>query len=65
MWLIVVVLTFIAGIGAFAERIFGHGRWLLLYLLCAWLSVLFGVLLFVAPPHGHHGSSASSWSWSA
>jgi hypothetical protein len=30
VWLIVVVLTFIAGIGAFAERIFGHGPPLLL-----------------------------------
>ena len=30
-WQIVIVFALIAGIGAIAERLFGPGRWLLLY----------------------------------
>jgi rhomboid protease GluP len=33
-WQIVIVFTLIAGIGAIAERLFGPGRWLLLYFGC-------------------------------
>jgi rhomboid protease GluP len=33
-WQIVIVFSLIAGIGAIAERLFGPGRWLLLYLGC-------------------------------
>lgn len=35
-WQIVIVFALIAGIGAFAERLFGPGRWLLLYFGCGW-----------------------------
>jgi rhomboid protease GluP len=34
VWQIVVVLALVAGIGVLVERIYGHGRWLLLYLVC-------------------------------
>jgi rhomboid protease GluP len=34
VWQIVVVLGLIAGLGVLAERIYGHGWWLLLYLGC-------------------------------
>jgi rhomboid protease GluP len=42
VWQIVVVLVLIAGVGAFAERIFGHGRWLLLYFGCGVVGQAFG-----------------------
>ena len=42
VWQIVVVLALVAGIGAFAERVFGRGRWLLLYLLCGVVGQAFG-----------------------
>jgi rhomboid protease GluP len=42
VWQIVVVLALIAGIGALAERIFGHGRWLLLYFGCGVVGQAFG-----------------------
>jgi rhomboid protease GluP len=42
VWQIVVVLALIAGIGTFAERIFGHGRWLLLYFGCGVVGQAFG-----------------------
>jgi rhomboid protease GluP len=42
VWQIVVVLALIAGIGTLAERIFGHGRWLLLYFGCGVVGQAFG-----------------------
>jgi rhomboid protease GluP len=48
VWQIVVVLALIAGVGALAERLHGHGRWLLLYLGCGALGQAFGYLW--APP---------------
>jgi rhomboid protease GluP len=44
VWQIVVVFAFIAGIGVLAERVFGHGRWLLLYLSCGVVGQAFGYL---------------------
>jgi rhomboid protease GluP len=44
VWRIVVVFAFIAGIGVLAERVFGHGRWLLLYLGCGVVGQAFGYL---------------------
>jgi rhomboid protease GluP len=43
-WQIVVVLACIAGVGVLAERIFGHGWWLLLYLGCGVIGQAFGYL---------------------
>jgi membrane associated rhomboid family serine protease len=34
VWQILVALALVAGLGVLAERIYGHGRWLLLYLSC-------------------------------
>jgi membrane associated rhomboid family serine protease len=48
VWQIVVVLALVAGVGALAERLYGHGRWLLLYLGCGALGQAFGYLW--APP---------------
>jgi rhomboid protease GluP len=42
VWQIAVVFAFIAAIGALAERIFGHGWWLLLYLGCGVVGQAFG-----------------------
>jgi membrane associated rhomboid family serine protease len=42
VWQIVVVLACIAGVGVVAERIFGHARWLLLYLVCGVVGQAFG-----------------------
>jgi len=44
MWQIVVVLALVAAVGVLAERIYGHGRWLLLYLGCGVLGQAFGYL---------------------
>jgi rhomboid protease GluP len=41
-WQIVIVFAFIAGIGVIAERLFGPGRWLLLYLGCGVVGQAFG-----------------------
>ena len=41
-WQILIVFAFIAGIGAVAERLFGPGRWLLLYLTCGVVGQAFG-----------------------
>jgi len=41
-WQIVIVFALIAGIGAFAERLFGPGRWLLLYFGCGVVGQGFG-----------------------
>jgi len=41
-WQIVIVFALIAGIGAIAERLFGPGRWLLLYLSCGVVGQAFG-----------------------
>ena len=41
-WQIVIVFALIAAIGAFAERLFGPGRWLLLYLGCGVVGQAFG-----------------------
>jgi rhomboid protease GluP len=48
VWQIVVVFAFTAGIGVLAERVFGPGRWLLLYLGCGVIGQAFGYLW--APP---------------
>jgi rhomboid protease GluP len=48
VWQIVVVLALIAGIGVMAEEVFGHGRWLLLYLGCGVVGQAFAYLW--APP---------------
>jgi rhomboid protease GluP len=42
VWQIVVVLACLAGVGVLAERIFGHGRWLVLYLVCGVVGQWFG-----------------------
>jgi rhomboid protease GluP len=42
VWQIVVVFALIAGVGALAERVFGHGWWLLLYLGCGAVGQAFG-----------------------
>ena len=42
VWQIVVVFACIAGVGVLAERIFGHGWWLLLYLGCGVIGQAFG-----------------------
>ena len=42
VWQIVVVFACTAGVGVLAERIFGHGRWLLLYLTCGVVGQAFG-----------------------
>jgi membrane associated rhomboid family serine protease len=42
VWQIVVVLACIAVVGVLAERIFGHGPWLLLYLVCGVVGQAFG-----------------------
>ena len=41
-WQIVIVFALIAGIGAIAERLFGPGRWLLLYFGCGVVGQAFG-----------------------
>ena len=41
-WQIVIVFALIAGIGAFAERVYGPGRWLLLYFGCGVVGQGFG-----------------------
>jgi membrane associated rhomboid family serine protease len=41
-WQIVIVLTLIAGIGAVTERVFGPGRWLLLFVGCGVVGQAFG-----------------------
>jgi rhomboid protease GluP len=48
VWQIVVVFLLIAAVGGFAERVFGHGPWLLLYLGCGVVGQAFGYLW--APP---------------
>jgi rhomboid protease GluP len=48
VWQIVVVLALVAGVGVLAERLYGHGRWLLLYLGCGVAGQAFGYLW--APP---------------
>ena len=42
VWQIVAVLACIAAVGVVAERIFGHARWLLLYLVCGVVGQAFG-----------------------
>jgi rhomboid protease GluP len=42
VWAIVVVFALIAGVGTLAERVFGHGWWLLLYLGCGAVGQAFG-----------------------
>src|SRR5215218_5046291 len=42
------VFACIAGLGALAERVYGHGRWLLLYFGCGVVGQAFGYLW--APP---------------
>jgi rhomboid protease GluP len=44
VWQIVVVFACIAAIGALAERIFGHGWWLVIYLGCGVVGQFFGYL---------------------
>jgi membrane associated rhomboid family serine protease len=44
VWQIVVVFACIAAVGVLAERVFGHGWWLLLYLGCGVVGQVFGVL---------------------
>jgi membrane associated rhomboid family serine protease len=44
VWQIVVVLACIAAVGVLAERIFGHGWWLVIYLGCGVIGQLFGYL---------------------
>jgi rhomboid protease GluP len=41
-WQIVIVFALIAGIGVIAERLFGPGRWLLLYFGCGVVGQAFG-----------------------
>ena len=41
-WQILIVFAFIAGIGAVAERLFGPGRFMLLYLACGVVGQAFG-----------------------
>jgi membrane associated rhomboid family serine protease len=41
-WQIIIVFALIAGIGVIAERLFGPGRWLLLYLGCGVVGQAFG-----------------------
>jgi rhomboid protease GluP len=41
-WQIVIVFALIAGVGVVAERLFGPGRWLLLYLGCGVVGQAFG-----------------------
>jgi rhomboid protease GluP len=54
---IVVVFAFIAGIGVLAERVFGHGRWLLRYLGCGVVGQAFGYL-WDPPDAGASGAAA-------
>jgi rhomboid protease GluP len=42
IWQIVIVLACIAVVGVLAERILGHARWLLLYLVCGVVGQAFG-----------------------
>jgi rhomboid protease GluP len=51
-WQIVVVLTLIAGIGVLAERVFGHGRFLLLYFGCGVVGQAFGYRWAPTPDAG-------------
>jgi rhomboid protease GluP len=44
VWVIIVVLLLITGIGVLAERLFGHVRWLVIYLGCGVIGQAFGVL---------------------
>jgi rhomboid protease GluP len=44
VWQIVVVLACIAAVGVLAERIFGHGWWLVIYLGCGVIGQIFGYL---------------------
>ncbi len=44
VWQILVVFACTAAVGVLAERIFGHGWWLLLYLGCGVVGQVFGVL---------------------
>ena len=41
-WQIIIVFALIAGIGAVTERVFGPGRWLLLYVGCGVVGQAFG-----------------------
>jgi membrane associated rhomboid family serine protease len=44
VWQIVTVLVLIAAVGLFAERLFGHAHWWLIYLCCGVVGQAFGLL---------------------
>jgi membrane associated rhomboid family serine protease len=44
VWQIMVVFACIAAVGVLAERIFGHGWWLVIYLGCGVIGQIFGYL---------------------
>jgi membrane associated rhomboid family serine protease len=44
VWQIITVLVLVAAIGVFAERLFGHLNWLLIYLGCGVIGQAFGLL---------------------
>lgn len=44
VWQIVSVLILVAAVGVFAERLYGHLNWLLIYLSCGVIGQAFGVL---------------------
>jgi membrane associated rhomboid family serine protease len=44
VWQILVVFACIAAVGVLAERIFGHGWWLVLYFGCGVIGQMFGYL---------------------
>ena len=52
VWQIVAVLACIAAVGVLAERVYGHGPWLLLYLGCGVLGQAFGYLWEPLPDAG-------------
>jgi membrane associated rhomboid family serine protease len=52
VWQIVAVLACIAAVGVLAERVYGHGPWLLLYLGCGALGQAFGYLWEPLPDAG-------------
>ena len=44
LWMIIVILLLITGIGILAERLFGHVGWLVIYFGCGVIGQAFGVL---------------------
>jgi membrane associated rhomboid family serine protease len=68
VWQIVVVFACIAALGVVAERIFGHGWWLVIYLGCGVIGQAFGCL-WEPPDAGASVAAAgllgavSAWIW--